>query len=50
MRSGRMDPEGQGSTRAGQICGMIATILAIIAIVFILFFLFLAAAAPRRGF
>jgi hypothetical protein len=27
MRAGRMDPEGEGVTNAGRICGMIATIL-----------------------
>jgi predicted Zn finger-like uncharacterized protein len=27
MRAGRMDPEGEGQTNAGRICGMIATIL-----------------------
>jgi predicted Zn finger-like uncharacterized protein len=27
MRAGRMDPEGEGQTNAGRICGMIGTIL-----------------------
>lgn len=27
MASGRMDPTGQGTTQAGKICGMIATII-----------------------
>jgi predicted Zn finger-like uncharacterized protein len=27
MRAGRMDPEGEGQTNAGRICGMIATII-----------------------
>jgi predicted Zn finger-like uncharacterized protein len=27
MRAGRMDPEGEGQTNAGRICGMIATIM-----------------------
>lgn len=27
IRGGRMDPEGEGTTQAGRICGMIATIL-----------------------
>jgi predicted Zn finger-like uncharacterized protein len=26
MRAGRMDPEGEGSTNAGRVCGIIATI------------------------
>lgn len=29
IREGRMDPEGEGLTRAGQICGMIVTILVV---------------------
>lgn len=32
IRAGRMDPEGEGMTQAGRICGMIATILGIIGI------------------
>jgi hypothetical protein len=27
MRSGRMDPEGEGLTNAGRICGIIGTVL-----------------------
>jgi hypothetical protein len=30
IRAGRMDPAGEGLTRGGQICGMIATILLIL--------------------
>lgn len=30
IRAGRMDPEGEGSTRAGLICGIIGTILHIL--------------------
>jgi len=33
MAAGRMDPSGEGLTKAGKICGMIGVILAIIAIV-----------------
>jgi predicted Zn finger-like uncharacterized protein len=33
IRAGRMDPEGEGNTNAGRICGMIGTILGIISIV-----------------
>ncbi len=33
MREGRMDRSGEGQTRAGMICGIIATVLAIIVIV-----------------
>jgi hypothetical protein len=50
IRSGRMDPEGEGATRAGQICGMIATILMIIGAVFFTFFFFVAIATAPRGF
>ncbi len=32
MRSGRMDPEGEGMTQAGRIMGMISTILQIVSI------------------
>ncbi len=37
MREGIMDPEGEGLTRAGQICGMIVTILTVVALVFYCF-------------
>jgi predicted RNA-binding Zn-ribbon protein involved in translation (DUF1610 family) len=40
IRAGRMDPEGEGLTNAGRICGMIATILGIIGLV--LFCIYLA--------
>jgi hypothetical protein len=30
MRRGEMDPSGEGTTQAGRICGMIATILMIV--------------------
>jgi predicted Zn finger-like uncharacterized protein len=33
MRAGRMDPEGEGNTKVGKVCGMIATILSITAVV-----------------
>ena len=39
IRSGQMDPEGEGMTQAGRICGMIATILAALGLV-IGFFIF----------
>jgi len=38
IRAGRMDPEGEGATSAGRICGMISTILHIIGIVLFLGF------------
>src|SRR5262249_18049572 len=34
MREGRMDPEGEGPTSAGRICGMITTIMGIVSMVF----------------
>jgi hypothetical protein len=34
IRAGRMDPDGEGMTNAGRICGMVATILTIISVVF----------------
>ena len=33
IRSGRMNPEGEGLTNAGRICGIIATILSIVGLV-----------------
>ena len=33
MAAGTMDPEGEGMTKAGKICGMIAVILAVIGII-----------------
>jgi len=33
MKAGRMDPSGEGSTNAGKICGMIATILIAVGVV-----------------
>jgi len=36
IRAGRMDPEGEGLTRAGQICGIIGTIFGILACLYFL--------------
>jgi hypothetical protein len=33
MHAGRMDPEGEGNTNAGRICGIIGTVLGIIGLV-----------------
>jgi hypothetical protein len=33
MRSGRMDPEGEGLTNAGRICGIIGTILLVVGLI-----------------
>ncbi len=48
--AGTMDPAGRGTTQAGKICGMIATILLIVGVVIgALFFLFgFAAAVSHR--
>jgi len=46
MSAGTMDPSGRGNTSAGQICGMIATILMIIGLIGVaMFFMFGFAAA-----
>lgn len=37
MKAGTMDPQGEGSTRAGMICGMVICIIAIGAFVLIMF-------------
>ena len=57
IRAGRMDPDGEGLTNAGRICGMIATILMIVSLVFFcggigLFVVFgaFAAANANKGF
>ena len=39
IRSGRMDPTGEGLTQAGRICGIVATILALLGVA--VFFLLL---------
>ena len=45
MREGRMDPTGEGLTKAGKICGILGVVLNLIAIAFyIVFFVILAAA------
>ena len=45
MREGRMDPTGEGLTKAGKICGIISVVLNIAFIaIYIVFFVILAAA------
>ena len=45
MREGRMDPTGEGLTKAGKICGIISVVLNILVIaIYIVFFVILAAA------
>lgn len=41
MDAGIMDPEGRGSTQAGRICGLIATVLALVAVGLIVLYLFM---------
>lgn len=50
IRAGRMDPEGEGLTRAGQICGMIGTILTIVVLCIYLAIFVLAVGAGGRRF
>jgi predicted Zn finger-like uncharacterized protein len=38
IRAGRMDPEGEGPTNGGRICGMVAVILHIVGVVVVLAF------------
>jgi hypothetical protein len=53
IRKGRMDPEGEGSTSAGRICGIIASIIGMIKVSFCvvcgLFYLMLFSAAAGSG-
>jgi hypothetical protein len=50
IRSGRMDPDGEGLTNAGRICGMIGTILGIIGLVLGCLWIFAITAATQRRF
>ncbi|MBK9037523.1 MAG: hypothetical protein IPL61_40810 [Myxococcales bacterium] len=45
---GELDPAARGSTQAGRICGMVASILMIIGFAFVMFFFVLAAGASTR--
>jgi len=38
MRAGTMDPSGYGTTNAGRICGIIATVLMIIGLIFLVIY------------
>lgn len=49
MDAGTMDPAGRGTTQAGKICGIIATILMVLgAVLFAMFMLFGFAAAVAQ--
>jgi len=55
MEAGAMDPEGLGQTKAGKICGIIATILLILSVILgvvyvLLFAGILASGAASGGF
>jgi hypothetical protein len=39
IRAGRMDPEGEGMTQAGRVCGIIGTFLGLLALMAAAFFL-----------
>jgi len=49
MAAGQMDPEGEGLTKAGKICGMISVILAIALIVIYGIIIMLAIGAAATG-
>jgi hypothetical protein len=48
MRAGRMDPDGEGITRAGWICGIIGTILGVVVIAAAVLILMLPQLVPHR--
>ena len=52
MAAGQMDPEGEGQTKAGKICGMIGTILWILGIIayIVIIIVFVGAAANSPEF
>jgi len=39
MAAGQMDPEGEGQTKAGKICGIIGTVLMILGIIFLVVYI-----------
>ena len=49
MRDGRMDPTGQGLTKAGKICGIVGVVLNLIVIAFYIVFFVILAAAVAGG-
>jgi hypothetical protein len=49
MAGGRMDPSGEGLTKAGKICGMISVILTLVGIVLWVIIMVLAAGAAAAG-
>jgi hypothetical protein len=53
IRAGRMDPEGEGMTQAGKICGIIGTVFLVISILIVclyfVFFMVIIGAAASGG-
>lgn len=49
MDAGTMDPSGRGTTQAGKICGMIASILMIIGLLFVVLFFVLGVGGAILG-
>ncbi len=47
MRNGTMDPSGESLTRAGQVCGIIGTILTILYLALIVFIVLLVLQNPK---
>ena len=49
MKTGQMDPSGEGLTKAGKICGMISVLLWVIGIIFWFLIAGIAAIANTPG-
>lgn len=49
MAAGTMDPEGQGMTNAGKICGIVATVLLILGVIFAILWFVLFAGVVAAG-
>ena len=49
IKGGMMDPEGEGTTKAGMICGIISTILGLLCIGFYAVIIIIAAAGAAAG-
>jgi hypothetical protein len=48
MKSGRMDPSGQGSTQAGYICGIIGTVIFLLTMLMVVGWFFLVVVVAAR--
>ncbi len=49
MAAGQMDPEGEGMTKAGKICGIISLVLAVVIIVVYVVIIVVAVGAAAAG-